>query len=480
MRFQYISFRHLFTGIILLAFSTGCNKAVEIDPPVSKIVSEDAFAGNASATSVMTGMYSAMINDRGFASGNNSISMLEGMAADELTNYLPAILGPALAEFYTNTYNIGSSYFWNEFYQRLYTCNVTIEGVTASKGISEPVRQQLLGEAKFMRALIYFYAVNTYGDVPLALTSDYRTNNTLSRTPKEQVYAQIIADLKDAQSLMGEAYFRGVIAGTMERARPNKLAATALLARVYLYQKDWANAEAQATAVISNAAYQLEQDLNKTFTTTTKEAIWYLLTVDPSNYATYDAQAFIPSTNPPGVTPVTPGALSASLINSFEQGDARRNNWVGTYPATNGTTYYYPFKYQKNPSGTPEALMVLRLSEQYLIRAEARAQQGNIIGASGAQADVDAIRSKALLPGTTATDKDAMLAAIAQERRLELFTEWGHRWFDLIRTDKIDEVMNVLSPQKGGVWDPNHKVLPIPFSETQLNPNIKQNPGYSN
>ncbi|WP_158286437.1 RagB/SusD family nutrient uptake outer membrane protein [Chitinophaga sp. S165] len=465
---------------MLIAFSTGCDKAVEIDPPASKIVSEEAFAGNSSATSVMTGLYSGMVKDAGFVSGINSISMLEGMAADEIKNYLPAVLGSSLAEFYTNTYNVGSGYFWNEFYQRLYTCNVTIEGVTASKGLSEPIRQQLLGEAKFVRALIYFYAVNTYGDVPLALTSDYRINNTLSRAPKEQVYAQIVADLKDAQSMMGEAYFAGISPGSAQRARPNKLAATALLARVYLYLKDWSNAEAQATAVISNAAYQLEQDLNKAFTTTTKEAIWYMLTVDPINYATNDAQAFIPSTNPPGVTPNTPGALSESLVNSFEQGDSRREKWVGTYLANNGTTYYYPFKYQKNPSGTPEALMVLRLSEQYLIRAEARAQQDNITGPGSAQEDVDAIRAKALLTGTTATGKDAMLAAIAQERKIELFSEWGHRWFDLVRTGKVDEVMSVLTPQKGGVWDPNHKILPIPFSETQLNHNIKQNPGYSN
>lgn len=480
MTLRYKSFRYLYAGFLLLVFSTGCDKAVEIDPPVSKIISQEAFAGNASATSVITGLYSAMLSEQGLTSGINSISMLEGMAADEITNYLPAVQGTTLQEFYTNTYNVGSSYFWNEFYQRLYTCNVTIEGVTASKGLSGPVKQQLLGEAKFLRAFFYFYAVNTYGDVPLALTTDYRTNNTLSRAPKEQVYAQIIADLKDAQSLMGEAYFRGISPGTTERARPNKLAATALLARVYLYLKDWANAEAQATAVISNAAYQLEPDLNKTFTATSKEAIWYLLTVNPVNYATYDAQSFIPSTNAPGITANTPGALNTLLLNSFEQGDDRRNKWVGAFTASDGTIYYYPFKYQKNPSGTPEALMVLRLSEQYLIRAEARAQSGNITGAGSAQADLDVIRTRALLPGTTANDKDAMLAAIAHERRIELFTEWGHRWFDLIRTEKIDEVMSVLTPQKGGVWDPNHKLLPIPFSETQLNTNLEQNPGYIN
>jgi len=472
----------VFAYICLPALSlawTGCSKSLDIAPPVSNIISSEAFANDISATSVMTGLYSTMTANTGLTSGVGGISLLQGLAADELTNYLKSAAGATLQEFYTNTYNIRSIYFWNEIYKSLYIVNLTIENVPASKGLSDGVRAQLLGEARFMRAFLYFYAVNCYGAVPLALSTDYRVNNTLSRAQPEDVYKQIVTDLKEAQALMGNAYFSGTTAGSNERARPNKAAASALLARVYLYLKDWTNAEIQATSVISNATYQPETDLNKTFTTSSRENIWYLQTVNPSNFASLDGQTFILNTTP-GISIAKPVAMSSFLLESFEAGDDRRNKWVMSYIATNGATYYYPFKYQKNAIATPEGIIALRLSEQYLIRAEARAQLGNITGANSAASDLNVIRTKALLPETTATEKDAMLDAIAAERRIELFTEWGHRWFDLIRTGHINEVMSVITPQKGGIWNPAHQVLPIPYDETQINPNIKQNPGYSN
>lgn len=475
-----ISRRYICGALLILTTATACEKTVEVDPPTNQIGSQAAYSSDASATSVMTGMYGDMMSTKNnFASGLGGFSVLEGLASDELVNYLPATFNAQLQQFYTNTYDVNGSYFWNELYKRIYLSNLMLEGVSASTSLSTGVKNQLLGEAKFNRAFAYFYAVNTYGDVPLALTSDYRTNNKLGRAPKEQIYNQIVADLKDAQSLMGDAYFKGTLPGTSERARPNKGAATALLARVYLYRKDWANAETQASAVISNAAYKLESDLKTVFLGTSKEAIWQLQTVLTNNSATFDGALFIPSVVAPGTSDLNPVALSSMLLDAFETGDARRTMWVDSF-TVNDNIYYFPFKYTKNFSLTPEYLMVFRLAEQYLIRAEARAQLGNITGANSAQSDLDAIRGRASLPGTTAKDKESMLAAIAQERRTELFTEWGHRWFDLVRTDKADEVMSIATPLKGGAWDPNHKLLPIPFSEIQLNNNLKQNPGYSN
>jgi len=337
---------------------------------------------------------------------------------------------------------------------------------------------QLLGEAKFMRAFFYSYAVQIYGAVPLALNTDYRANNKLSRAPVQQVYTQIITDLKDAQSMLTDDYFKGVTPGTTERGRPNKATATALLARMYLYMKDWENAEAQATAVINNPIYLPEQDLNQTFTANSRESIWYMQTVNINNYSPYDAQEFILSAAP-GQS-LNSVAISPLLINSFEPGDDRLDKWVGKLTDDDGTTYYYPFKYQRKYSNIPEVIVMFRLSEQYLIRAEARAQQGRITGANSAQEDVDIIRVKALLQGTVADEKETMLDAIAQERKIELFTEWGHRWFDLIRTGKVDEVMSIVTTLKGGVWNADHQLLPIPYDETKINPNIKQNPGYAN
>jgi hypothetical protein len=119
--------------------------------------------------------------------------------------------------------------------------------------------------------------------------------------------------------------------------------------------------------------------------------------------------------------------------------------------------------------------MVLRLAEQYLIRAEAQAQQNNL---AGAKSDLDAVRLRSGLPGVTVTTKEAMLQDIAQERQTELFTEWGHRWFDLKRTGAMDSVMTRTAVVKGTAWKPHFKLFPIPQTEIQANPNLTQNPGY--
>jgi hypothetical protein len=117
---------------------------------------------------------------------------------------------------------------------------------------------------------------------------------------------------------------------------------------------------------------------------------------------------------------------------------------------------------------------VFRLAEQFLIRAEARAHLDKITGANSAKADLNMIRDRAGLPPTVASTKEEMLAAILQERRMELFVEWGHRWFDLKRTGKASEVLSVLKPR----WDPTDVLYPIPYNELQLNPNMMQNAGY--
>jgi hypothetical protein len=119
--------------------------------------------------------------------------------------------------------------------------------------------------------------------------------------------------------------------------------------------------------------------------------------------------------------------------------------------------------------------MVLRLAEQYLIRAEARAAMNNL---TGAKADLDVIRVRAGLPRTTANTKEAILNAIAHERRIELFTEWGHRWFDLKRTGAIDSVMKNIAIEKASIWNTNFKLFPIPQTEILLNSRLIQNNGY--
>jgi len=168
-------------------------------------------------------------------------------------------------------------------------------------------------------------------------------------------------------------------------------------------------------------------------------------------------------------------------MNAFEPGDLRFSNWVGqdTVP-TAGTTdtvfYYYPYKYKAvDDTLITESLMVMRLAEQYLIRAEAKTRQADLTGAAS---DLNQLRTRAGLPPTAATSQSQLLAAIAHERQVELFTEFGDRWLDLKRTGALDAVMQMVEPHKGGVWNNYDSLLPIPASDIQLNPRLTQNPGY--
>jgi len=120
----------------------------------------------------------------------------------------------------------------------------------------------------------------------------------------------------------------------------------------------------------------------------------------------------------------------------------------------------------------------MRLAEQYLIRAETEAN-GAGGGTNSAVQDLNIIRNRAGLANYSgATDKASLVTAILHERQVELFTELGHRWLDLKRTATVNAVMSVVTPQKGGTWDANWQLYPIPRTEIQVNPNLKQNPGY--
>jgi hypothetical protein len=165
-------------------------------------------------------------------------------------------------------------------------------------------------------------------------------------------------------------------------------------------------------------------------------------------------------------------SITNNLLNAFEPGDLRKVNWIKS-GSFNGQPYSYPNKYKINASTTnpTEYNVVLRLAEQYLIRAEARANQSMI---EGAVQDINALRARAgLLALATTIGAEQCLIAIEQERRVELFTEWGHRWFDLKRTKRVNEVLGA----RAG-WTHNDQLYPIPFSELETAPNLKQNPGY--
>jgi hypothetical protein len=444
------------TALFLILTLISCKKFVGIDPPKTQLIRSTVFDNDASANAAQLAIYAQIANGDSYY-----ISLLAGLSADEFTN---------------NPYiNIS---LWMEYYSLIYQANAVIEGLQGSNGVSTDVKKQLTGEAKFIRAYWYFYLTNLFGDVPLITSTNYKNNATASRTPQTTIYQQIVNDLKDAQTLLNDTYVGtdGITStASTERIRPTKLVAAAMLARIYLYTHDWVNAEAEATLLINKTSnYSLNSNLNEVFLkNNSKETIFQVM----SNYNTYEGAIFILHGQPDGGFKIA--TLSAQLLNAFEPGDLRRANWVDS--ASDGVqVYYYPYKYKNETGSSPatEYPMMLRLAEQYLIRAEARAHLGNITGINSAATDLNAIRNRAGLPPTLAVTQSDMLTAIRHERQVELFTEWGNRWLDLKRTGMVDIFMSTESPLKGGVWNINQQLYPIPQNDRNSDPNLTQNIGY--
>lgn len=437
-----------------------CKKFVAIEAAPNLINSEAVFTSDVTAIAAIGGVYVQMrqLNN---SMTNGGLSLFTGLSGDEIYN---TSTNPNYDPFYRDSVPKENSTilrnFWTDAYNNIYQTNAIIEGLSKSTALSEPLKKQLLGEAKVVRSLYYFYLVNLYGDVPLVVSTDYKVNEKMPRTPLTEVYLHITSDLLDAENLLSEDH------PSAGKARPNKWTATALLARVYLYQRNWAQAEAKATAVINSGTYALVTDLNSVFLQESAETIWEIA---PRNEMgnTVEGTNFIPFS--PTVKPSF--ALTNSLMDSFEAGDQRRGSWIDSN-TVDDIIYPYPFKY-KSRMNTPvtEYNVVLRLAEQYLIRSEAWAQQGNL---PDGRADLNKIRSRAGLPDAIAATQSELLAAIEQERKVELFTEWGHRWFDLKRTGRIDAVLSTVKP----FWRSFAALYPIPLTQIQLNPFLTQNPGY--
>ncbi|MGN8068616.1 RagB/SusD family nutrient uptake outer membrane protein [Mucilaginibacter sp. 22184] len=463
---------------ILCISGSGCKKAIQVGPSLVAANSSNAFSSNSAAQSVVSGIYTKM-SSGSFFQGSAGVSLTMGLAADELINIGSS--NSSLGTFYLNSYGpINPPPFWSEFYRQLFYCNTAINGISGSGAITDGVKKQLVGELKFLRAYIYFYAVNLYGTPPLTTTDDYTINNVLPNSTPDAIYKQIVQDLADAQAALADKVYVDASGNAVtDRIRPNKQVAGAMLARVYLYLKDWKNAETQASSVISNANYTLVANLNQVFLRASKETLWALQPVSQLYLNTIDANFLIVNAS---YTIATQLPLNNNLVKAFETGDARLANWVGTFTTTTTpiTTYYYANKYKvaslSSTIAVTEYPIVMRFAEQYLIRAEARAQQNNL---SGAVADINMIRSRAGLPNSTANSQSDILDAVAHERQVELFSEWGHRWFDLKRTNKLDAVMSVVTPQKGGTWASFEQFMPIPPDDIRADPNLKQNPGYN-
>jgi len=444
--------------LLIALISAGCKKLVEVGTPQNLLTSDKVFSDTTSATAALGNIYAQLERT---VEVNYNINM--DLYADDL-NFTST--STTTLEFLHSTVSPSNSIdlnIWKNLYTVIYACNDLIEELKITGNVNASFVNTLSNEARFIRAYAYFYLVNLYGKVPLVLTTDINANAKAVQTDPSTVYQQIVTDLKTASTSLSADYI------TSGKVRANKWAAEALLARVYLYQQNWITAEATATEIINSGLYSLTPALNGVFLAGSSEAI---LQVWNQNGYTVDAVTLVPPSN----TSLPTYPVTSSLYGAFESGDLRQSYWIGKSVLSTGSSYYYLNKYKNRVlnSTSPEYLTVFRIAEQYLIRAEARAEQGKLTGTGGAAEDINLIRNRAGLLNTTASTQNLMLAAIMQERRVELFGEWGNRFLDLKRTGQLNTVIGSYKT----TWQTKANLLPIPLNELTYDPNLLQNTGY--
>jgi hypothetical protein len=311
-----------------------------------------------------------------------------------------------------------------------------------------------VGEAYFIRALSYFDLARTWGGVPLIKepTNNSSDNQGIARSSLAETYALVLSDLNQAEQLLP---------ATTDRYRATQKTAWALKSRYYLYQGNWTKAEEFATKIISDVAnYKLPTPYNSFFANNargTQESVFEIFYNGTTEVNAHRNQ-WQPQTNG-GTRQWAPNDAFIALVNDPLIGGNRN-----TLVAKDNQNRWYGNLYYRNPSSDPS--FVIRVAELFLIRAEARAHQDNLPGAS---ADLDAVRIRAGLTGSTAATKDEILLAIENERRIEFALE-PHRWFDLVRTNRAQAVL--------GITDTRKLVLPLPAQQILLDDALDQNDGY--
>jgi hypothetical protein len=443
------NFTYIFFGIVLL-ISISCDDFID-KKPVDQLTADELFTSAKNAETTVVASYRSL--ESPYYYGQAFIVVPE-FAAGHLRHTASY---PEYLEYEENRIRVDNPWslnMWTAMYATINAANTIIEKAPSIPDGTEALKQQFVREAKFIRALTYFNLVRGWGDVPLVLSSTISAEQEkvdVSRTPSAEVYAQIVEDLTDAVNLPAS------YANTDQtKGRATQGAAKALLAKVYLYMADYPKAASLAKEVI-NSSYTLTQDYSSIWITeNSSESIFELQ---------FDQQAtnsLITGTTWNGTTLFFAKDTDYAM---FEEGDRRRDF---TLYQTKGN--FYVGKY-RNDNPATQNLTVIRLSEIYLIYAEAQARvAGTPVGEPYDY--YKAIRDRAgLVTADAGTfDVDSFIKAVQHEKRVELMFE-GEAWFDYTRTGlALTEMMKVS--------DPNRYLFPIPQSERNLNAQLSQNSAY--
>ena len=361
--------------------------------------------------------------------------------------------------------NVLNTRYYNGPYTIIQTANDVINLINESDlDMSEVEKNELLSEAKYVRAYAYFLLVKLYAGVPI-IESRSIDEQIVPRNSEDEVWNYIIEDLKFV-SEHGPAFSEPIFA--------SKQSGQALLARVYLNRGEYALAYDLASELVSNSSFELADDYSAIWDKgKTKEHIFYAnrTTTDGDAYHGYFARHQSMDGGGRGELPV-----DLSLINAYEEGDERKDGSVVNVedPSYDPKFHWFCNKY-RDPGDGSAPIYVSRIAEMYLIMSEASLLQSNNPTSTDVLNPLNTLRAKRGLGALTSAD----IYAIQHERRVELAFE-GVRWTDMKRTpsesDATKSMAQVFVESKGRTI--NDLLYPIPTAAIDVNNLLKQNDGY--
>lgn len=467
--------KYIFWFCAGLSLLSSCSESLLDVNPQMQNTSNNFYQSEEQLDLGVTGAYSTLQ-----LSGQYEISnlLLGELPSDNTWDEVPANDGGncgQLDEFNMTSGNTITENSWRDNYIGIQQCNVVLNRIGELSDISETKKNTAIGEMKFLRGLMYFNLVRIFGDVPLVTKETENVNSYFGqgRTASTEVYKQIVSDLTEAASLLPEV--------ASQKGRATKWAALGILGKVQLTLHDYAEARTCLQQVVSSGKYSLLSNPADIFSPTNKnnkEIIFDVQFASGMNGNTEGSDAyryFSPSGSVKGGKGHS--LPTKEVYNLFSDKDLRKKAYFILSTGNMATGKMVQTSDVIEDGGNN--VVVLRYADVLLMLAECYANEGDLTSACKY---LNFIKQRAGIEEFTSVSNDAVLEEIATERRKELVNE-GHRWFDLIRTDKAVEVMNAYFQStvgyNGVTVTEDNLVQPIPQSQIDTDSSIKQNNNYN-
>ncbi len=448
---------YLIFPVLIFQFS-GCSSFLEVEPK-SSVSDEVTIVDESSAATAVRGIYAALRSNDYYG---YSFQLLGFFSADNIEYRGSQTVHQTLTNHTVKSDLAVIATAWNQIYATINRTNHVITKVpnlALTNTFTEALRNQLVGEAYFVRALAYFDLARTWGGVQLVLqpTASASSLPQLKRSSVADTYAQVLQDLQKAEQLLPNE---------TNRIRATKKTARALLARFYLYQKNWSEAIKYASYIIDdNTNYSLVAPYRSFYannTSNTKESVFEL--VYDINNTSGQASQWLAGSNG-GTAWIRPTQSIYDLLLDPTIGGDRTALVSKTSSSTDPNILIGNLYYRTDRT---DPVFLIRTAELYLIRAEALTQRNGTGDLTSALADLNAIRARANVKPLGNLGAAELLQAIEDENRVEFALE-NHRWYDLLRTGRAQQVLHISTV--------NRLLLPIPYAQVSIDPDLQQNPG---